>query len=115
MNSPDYSPSNLIIAIVQSQDAESACHELANINTLAYQLPSNGGFLGQKNTTLLIRCANQIWGKIIQTLELTCKQRIENLPVNMGEAMMAGSPFTSVVTVGGAVIFSIEIEHYEEI
>ena len=115
MNSPDYSTSNLIIAIVQSQDAESACHELTNINTLAYQLPSIGGFLGKKNTTMLMRSTNHDLNKIIQTLKLACKQRIEFLPVNTGGVMTAVGSFTTAVTVGGAIIFSIEVDHFEEV
>ena len=46
--------SNLMMAIVQAQDADIAEHALKAINIDSYQMPSVGGFLGRKNVTLII-------------------------------------------------------------
>ena len=115
MNSTYHSHSNLRLAIVQSYDAENAFQGLTHINTLAYQFPSIGGILGKRNTTTVLRSTNHDWCKIILTLTLACKQRIEFLPVNTRGVMSSLGSFTTAVTVGGAIIFSIEVNHFEEV
>lgn len=111
MNSPD----KLLLAIIQSQDADNACHALDNINISPIQLPSTGAFLGIKNTTLLISSYDKIWNSIFQTLRLICKKRIEYIPINTDGMMTPTHSSVTQVLVGGATIFSIDVEHFEEI
>ncbi|MHC1739962.1 MAG: cyclic-di-AMP receptor [Anaerolineaceae bacterium] len=109
------SPDKLVLAIIQSQDSNDACQSLGNINISSFQLPSSGGFLGLQNTTLLMRATSLLWKTIIQTLKLTCKQRVEYKPINTSEMMSLAGLSAIQVTVGGATIFSIDVEHYEEL
>lgn len=115
MDIPDTSSTILLIAIVQAQDAVNASDDLKHIHTAAFQLPSMGGFLGLRNTTLLIQSTSLIWHTVIQVLKQTCKQRIEYTAVLVDATMMANGPFLAPVAVGGATIFSIEVEHFEEV
>jgi len=115
MKSPASSVNSLLVTIVQSQDADNACNALINIKTNTIQLPSTGAFLGLKNTTLLMRSTKLIYDAIIQTLKLTCKQRIEYLPINVVGMMTPTVSFSTPIAVGGATIFSIDVEQFEEI
>jgi uncharacterized protein YaaQ len=111
---PNNSPDKLLFAIVQSQDADSACDALTNIDTITFQLPSTGAFLGLQNKTLLIHSAKMTWKTIVQALRKTCKQRIEYLPINIDGMMTSTGSFSNPVAIGGATIFAIDIERFEE-
>lgn len=113
---PSNNPStNLLIAIVQAQDAEDANTALNRNNATNFQLPSVGGFLGIRNATLLIQSTGLLWNSVIQILKQTCKQRIEYRSIYTEGTMMAAGPFLAPVAVGGATVFSIEVERYEEV
>ena len=69
--------SNLLLAIVQAQDADIAEQALKSVNVDSYQMPSVGGFLGRKNITLIIDSPIGKNDEIIGVLKNSCSQRIE--------------------------------------
>jgi uncharacterized protein YaaQ len=105
---------SLMIAIVQSQDAETAEEALVQTGLNINRLPSTGGFLGRRNATLLIASNENQTSLIQKTLEENCRQRVEYIAIPMESAPLP-LPTPTPVTVGGATIFSIEVEHYEVI
>jgi len=104
----------LLLAIVQAQDLETADEALRSMGIIASNLPSYGGFLGRKNTTLLIPVAQDQLDAALETIQKNCRQRVEYIAVPLESAPLP-LPTPTPVTVGGATIFSLEIEHYEEI
>lgn len=107
MDSPQ--ESNLLMAIVQSQDADIAEQALKNINVASYQLPSVGGFLGRKNITLIIQSEIGKYEEIMDILKSSCSQRIEFIAVPIESAQLA-IPTPTQIAVGGAAIFEITAE-----
>jgi uncharacterized protein YaaQ len=105
---------SLFLAIVQSQDVDMAVQLLSEINVDIYKLPSVGGFLGRKNATLLIRTLPENRDKVLELLRKSCQQRIEYIAIPLESASMP-LPTPTPITVGGAIIFDLEIEHYEEL
>jgi uncharacterized protein YaaQ len=103
----------LLMAIVQSQDVENAENCLQEIGVQANHLPSVGGFLGRKNATLLIPVAEDEMESTLAILQENCRQRIEYIAVPLESAPLP-LPTPTPVTIGGATIFGLEIEHYEE-
>lgn len=103
----------LITAIVQIQDADSAVNALESMNVAVNRLPSIGGFLGRKNVTLLIGLADGLETRVIETLQEKCRQRVEYMASPLEGTTV---PFSNLipVTVGGATIFAIAVERYEE-
>ena len=104
--------SNLLIAVVQAQDADIAEHALKENNISSYQLPSVGGFLGRKNETMIIRVPEGMEEKIISILHNTCSQRIEFIAVPIENAHLA-IPSPTQIAVGGAAVFGITAEKTE--
>ena len=104
----------LMAAVVQTQDAAAAVSALESLSVMVTRLPSVGGFLGRTNVTLLIGLPSGLEGRVVQTLQERCRQRVEVLasPVE-GAPVPLSAPIP--VTVGGATIFVFEIERYEEI
>lgn len=107
-------PSLLIIAIVQAQDADNASYSLGKMGAQVIKLPSMGGFLGRRNATLLIGLQPEDEEKATTELKKNCRQRVEYISIPLESAPLP-LPAPTPVTIGGATIFSLEVEHFEEI
>ncbi len=104
----------LLIAVVQAQDTENATNDLIKIGASVTKLPSVGGFLGRRNATLLIGINKSDEEKVMLSLQKNCRQRIEYISIPLESAPLP-LPAPTPVTVGGAAVFSIEIEQFEVI
>jgi uncharacterized protein YaaQ len=103
----------MIIAVIQAQDIDAAFNALKSVNISATRLPSVGGFLGRRNATLLLGLAPADIQKAEEALKKSCQQRIEYLAVPLESAPLP-LPTPTPINVGGATIFDINIEHFEE-
>ncbi len=104
----------MLMAVVQSQDADIVESILQEMNVSITRLPSTGAFLGRRNATLLIGIPCEHQEKIIEALKENCRQRIEYIAVPLESAPLP-MPAPTPVTVGGATVFALEVEHYEEL
>jgi uncharacterized protein YaaQ len=104
----------LTSAIVQIQDVENAIDALVKEGIMVTRLSSSGGFLGRRNVTLLIGIKKDKLENVIDILGRTCRRRVEYV-----STPLEGSPFhlplSTPVTIGGATVFTLQVEHYEEI
>ncbi|HHY87607.1 MAG TPA: hypothetical protein GYA06_01620 [Chloroflexi bacterium] len=108
------SPETCLIAIVQAQDAEVAEDALEEIGMSVTRLPSAGGFLGRRNATLLIALPPHLKDAAIRSLQKTCRQRVEYIAVPLESAPLP-LPAPTPITIGGATVFALEVDHFEEI
>ncbi len=104
----------LVMAVVQSQDAEAAQEALQKLGITVQRLPSVGGFLGRRNATLIMGIPEQQMGKVDALLRENCRQRVEFIAVPLESAPLP-LPTPTPITVGGAAVFALEVDHYEEI
>jgi uncharacterized protein YaaQ len=104
----------LVTAIIQVQDAEDAIAALTSQGISVTRFASTGGFLGRGNVTLLIGIQEGQEELVVALLSDACRQRVEYIATPL-----EGSPFhlplPTPITVGGATIFSLAVEYYEEI
>jgi uncharacterized protein YaaQ len=105
--------SRMMIAVIQSQDIDAANAALKKVNIHATRLPSVGGFLGRRNATLMLGLKPGDVEKASQALQESCRQRIEYLAVPLESAPLP-LPTPTPITVGGANIFTVNIERFEE-
>ena len=99
----------LMAAIVQEQDVEGAVRSLQKLNFAVTRLPSTGGFLGRRSTTLLIGVPAAQIETAVKTLQKKCRTRIEYVTIPL-EGTPLPIPAPTPITVGGATIFTLEIE-----
>ncbi|HQV93608.1 MAG TPA: cyclic-di-AMP receptor [Anaerolineales bacterium] len=105
---------HLMLAVVQEQDHESATQALEKLDVPITFFASAGGFLGRRNATLLIGLREGREEEAIKALEESCRQRIEYLTLPL-EGSPLPMPAPVPVTVGGATIFALPVERFEEI
>lgn len=105
---------DLLIVVVQGQDADIAIESLVDEGFGVTRLPSVGGFLGRKSATLMIGVSEENMQKALQILDRNCRKRVAFIAMPMENSPLP-MPAPTPVTVGGASIFSLKVERYEEI
>ncbi len=114
MRHKDRPPINrLMTAVIQEQDLENAMSSLTKLGLSITNLPSVGGFLGRQNVTILIGFTDGQEETIVRALNQACRRRVEYIVPTI-EGSPIPLPITSPITVGGATIFTLEVERYEE-
>jgi uncharacterized protein YaaQ len=104
----------LLMAVIQSQDVDHAENALEKLNINITRLASTGGFLGRRNATLFLGLLTEQESVVLQTLKKTCRQRVEYIAVPLESAPLP-LPAPTPITIGGANIFALDVEHFEEI
>jgi uncharacterized protein YaaQ len=104
----------LMFAIVQAQDVRKASKALIDAGISLTELSSTGGFLGRRNTTLLIGLEENQQDQAIALINDSCRQRVEYVSTPLEGAPLP-IPVATPITVGGATIFTLAVERYEEI
>ena len=104
---------HLMTAVVQEQDLDPAMRALKQMNIPAIHLVSSGGFLGRRNATLIVGLPDEMEARVIAALNLSCHQRVEYLAIPLeGSPLPLPSPVP--ITVGGATIFTLPVDRFEE-
>jgi uncharacterized protein YaaQ len=103
----------LMAAVVQEQDVEGAVRALQKMSLAVTRLPSTGGFLGRRSATLLIGFTAGQEEITVKTLQKKCRTRVEYVTIPL-EGTPLPIPAPTPITVGGATIFTLEVERYEE-
>ena len=107
----------LIIAIVQDEDASRLVNKLMNEGFGATKLATTGGFLRSGNTTLLTGVEDEKMDQVMDIIEHTCKSRKQMAPVHApisGAAGMYVPAYPVQVTVGGAIVFVLDVEQFKK-
>jgi uncharacterized protein YaaQ len=104
----------LMVAMIQTQDMDKAMRALSKLGFSVTQVSSMGGFLGQSNSTLLIGFPATMETLALETLQKNCRRRVEYAATPL-EGAPFHMPLATPIPVGGATIFTFDIEHYEEI
>jgi monovalent cation:H+ antiporter, CPA1 family len=109
-----YSVKKLMTAVIQIQDVEKAISALNEAGLSVTRMSSSGGFLGRRNVTLLIGLPEGYETTAVQILSVACRRRVEYIATPF-EGAPFHLPTQTPITVGGATIFTLEVERYEEI
>jgi uncharacterized protein YaaQ len=102
----------LMTVVMQSQDVDHAIDELSKAGLAPTLLSSTGVFLGSRNTTLLIGISAGQESEAVRILGEACRRRVEYVATPL-EGAPFHLPLTTPVTVGGATVFTLEVERYE--
>jgi uncharacterized protein YaaQ len=104
----------LMAVVIQVQDLNNAARALGKAGLTVTRLASTGAFLERRNATLLIGLAEGQEPLAIEAIQQTCHQRVQYISTPLEGAPMP-IPLSTPVQVGGASIFTFDVERYEEI
>jgi uncharacterized protein YaaQ len=103
----------LVMAIVSSDDSRGVLERLTQAGFRATVISTTGGFLREGNTTILLGAEDQKVPQTIELLRQTCRRRtqwVSPLPTLEGPGLEMSEPVE--VSVGGAVIFVLNVEQF---
>lgn len=106
----------LVLAVVQDQDSNKLMNALVKNNFRATKLASTGGFLKSGNTTFMIGTEDIRVERALQIIKENCRSREQLVaPVSpMGGNADSYIPYPVEVEVGGATVFVLPIEQFEQ-
>ena len=104
----------MLMAVVQAQDADVAESKIRDLGVSVTRLPSVGAFLGRRNATLLVGLSPSNLEETLTAFKENCRQRVEYIAVPLESAPLP-LPSPTPITVGGATIFALDVEHFEEL
>jgi uncharacterized protein YaaQ len=106
----------LVIAIIQDRDTDTALQALTAKGLSVTRIATSGGFLEQGNTTLLIGLDDNKVPLAIDALKTACRRRDMFVPVAAGIPDPAYGLHTQIeVEIGGATVFVLDVEHFEQV
>jgi uncharacterized protein YaaQ len=104
------------MVIVSSDDAYALLDALSGEGHQATLVGTTGGFLRQGNATILIGVTDENLAAVLKIVRATCRPRTAYLGA-FPSAPGSGGALASMpieVQVGGAAVFTLDVERYEE-
>ncbi len=107
----------LVVATVQDQDADALIENLTNQGYRVTRIGTTGGFLQQGNTTLLIGVEDHQVNTVVGILKKLSHRRTQYMPMATGAVSNGAALYNNYieVEVGGATIFILDIDHFEQV
>jgi uncharacterized protein YaaQ len=104
----------LLLAVVQVQDERKAIRALNQAGLSVTRLSSVGAFLGRRNVTLMIGLNQAQEAIAVRAIHENCHERVEYVSTPLEGAPLP-IPLSTPIIVGGATVFTMEVERYEEL
>ncbi|ARK28424.1 cyclic-di-AMP receptor [Halalkalibacter krulwichiae] len=106
----------LIMAVIQDKDSNRLSDALVKADYRATKLASTGGFLKAGNTTFLIGTEDEKVEDVMKIIKENCQSRDQLVaPISpMGGNADSYVPYPVEVQVGGATVFVLPVEQFEQ-
>lgn len=113
---PSLTAQQLVVAIVQAEDARAAVDALTEARFRVTQLATSGGFLRKANATLLVGVERPRVLDAVRILQRICRTRThQRIPTPIGGILGPILLAPIDVQVGGATIFVMDVQHFERV
>lgn len=106
----------LILAIVQDKDSNRLSNEFVDAGIRATKLSTTGGFLKSGNTTFIIGIEQARVDEVLHLIRKNCQAREQYMtpPVSLDVSMESNMPYPVEVQVGGATVFVMPVDQFEQ-
>lgn len=105
----------LVVAVIHDRDKGKVVEDLVRSGFKFTVVSSTGGFLREGNTTFLIGVEDSEKETLLELIRQNCQTREQLVSVLPPDASQVGAIMANPikVPVGGAVIFVVDVEHFE--
>lgn len=106
----------MVMAVVQDKDSPRLAQNLVKQGIRATKLASTGGFLHAGNTTFMIGVQDDKVQEVLELIRSSCRSREQVVtPMSpMGSQLESYVPYPVTVQVGGATVFVLDIQRFEQ-
>lgn len=108
----------LVFAVVHDEDSADLNDALMDNDFHMTKLNSTGAFLGNRNVTLMIGTQDERVDELMALIKENCHSREEIVAGGITSHMshsVANQGYPLKVKVGGAIVFVVDVEHFERI
>ena len=103
----------LMAVVIQIQDERNTIKALEQLGFTAIRLTSTGAFLGRRNVTLLVGLPEERLDEAVSVIGEHCRPRVEYISTPLEGAPMP-IPIATPIPVGGATVFTLRVDRFEE-
>ncbi|CDB23545.1 uncharacterized protein BN706_01010 [Clostridium sp. CAG:557] len=105
----------LILAIVNSDDANAVLNALTDNGFSVTKLSTTGGFLKVGNTTFITGVDDERVDEVIKIIKEKSNKRKQSVPnaTPLEVGMYSAIPFE--ITIGGATVFVLDVDRFEKL
>jgi uncharacterized protein YaaQ len=109
-------PINLLVILILDQDQlNDLTRKLVSSRFYFTQVNSAGGFLQRATVTLLVGINNNRYDELMEEVRSCCMRRIMYVPTQMEPNLLQSQPLMIEAEMGGAVVFALDIERFEQL
>lgn len=105
----------LVIVIVSSSQAGMLMERLSQEDFHYTKVDSSGGFLHEATLCMFIGLDHERRAKLLNTIRQNCHRRKIYIPAHMDVTQIQGQPLMIEAEVGGATMFTLNVERFEQL
>lgn len=105
----------LVIATVSGSRADAVTNSLVEEGFYITQLDSSGGIMYESTVTLLIGLSQVHLPRLLEHLREHCRTRRRPIPVHVDAYGLEAQPVMIEAEVGGANIYVLDVERFEQL
>ena len=105
----------IVIANVAGTQAHDLIDRLTRSGFYVTQIDSNGGILYEATTTLLIGLDDARLPHLLEHVHECCHTRRRYVPAHVEAPLLEVQPMMIEAEVGGATIYALNVEHFEQL
>jgi len=104
----------LTIVIVANEQINELTQELIKGNYYFTRINSSGGILERETVSLLVGINKSRFDPLLTIINKCCHTRMKYIPARMEAPLMQGQPLMIEAEVGGATVYAVEVERFEQ-
>jgi len=104
----------LVIVIVASEQISELTQELIKGKFYFTRIDSSGGILDRATISLLVGINRIRLDPLMGIIQTCCHTRVKFIPARVEAPLMQGQPLMIEAEVGGATVYAVEVERFEQ-
>ncbi len=105
----------LVVVIVSGEQVGKLAKQLVKRHFYFTRVDSNGGLNSESSVFLLVGIESSRKPALIKLIERCCTPSKRYIPIGLGSYIAQAAPTMIEAQVGGALVYTLEVEHFERL